>query len=266
MRRTAARGAASRRRLAAQPGSCAPLVRATDACRFGRKAACARRGRSHRSAGRRAVDRDRCGAFTLSPRTAAPGDSPRPGRGPLVLRRTPGPSRGNTRGALAGPARALCRRDLPSGALGLACHGRLARGKAREASARYLGALALPGLFAYSCLYWDHEVRFIAWTARPPQHGPVFWAAAVYGWTLVTGGTVLFLIAARRRARVSSLQLGVDCRRSLHPTLRTHRLSCDGRGFGRSDPDLCGPRLPHPSTHRLRLRPRCRSCRWRGAT
>ncbi len=74
---------------------------------------------------------------------------------------------------------------------------------------RHLGWLAVPGLLAYSCLYWDHEVRFIAWTTRPPQHGPVFWAAVAYGWTLVTGGTVLFLVAARRRARVSSLRLCV---------------------------------------------------------
>lgn|GEM_PF-1235037 len=74
---------------------------------------------------------------------------------------------------------------------------------------RYLGWLAVPALLAYSCLYWDHDVRFIAWTARPPQHGPVFWAALAYGWMLVIGGTVLFLIAARRRARVSWLRLCV---------------------------------------------------------
>jgi signal transduction histidine kinase len=74
---------------------------------------------------------------------------------------------------------------------------------------RSLGWLAVPALLAYSCLYWDHEVRFVAWTARPPQHGPVFWAAVVYGWLLVTVGTTVFLIAARRRARVSWLRLSV---------------------------------------------------------
>jgi len=74
---------------------------------------------------------------------------------------------------------------------------------------RQLGWLALPGLFAYSCLYWDHDVRFVAWTARPPQHGPVFWAAVAYSWTLVAAGTALFLIAARRRAHLSLLRLGV---------------------------------------------------------
>jgi signal transduction histidine kinase len=74
---------------------------------------------------------------------------------------------------------------------------------------RALAALAVPALLAYSCLYWDHEVRFVAWTARPPQHGPVFWAAVAYGWLLVVAGIVLFLLAARRRARVSSLRLCV---------------------------------------------------------
>ena len=74
---------------------------------------------------------------------------------------------------------------------------------------RALGWLAVPTLLAYSCLYWDHEVRFVAWTAHPPQHGPVFWAAVAYGWLLVTVGTVVFLVAARRRGRVSWLKLGV---------------------------------------------------------
>jgi len=72
---------------------------------------------------------------------------------------------------------------------------------------RHLAWLAVPALFAYSFLYWDHKVRFIAWTAQPPQHGPVFWAAVAYGWTLVVGATTLFLSAARRRARVSSFRL-----------------------------------------------------------
>jgi signal transduction histidine kinase len=74
---------------------------------------------------------------------------------------------------------------------------------------RALGWLAVPTLLAYSCLYWDHEVRFVAWTAHPPQHGPVFWAAVAYGWLLVSVGTVVFLVAARRRGRVSWLKLGV---------------------------------------------------------
>jgi signal transduction histidine kinase len=74
---------------------------------------------------------------------------------------------------------------------------------------RALGWLAVPTLLAYSCLYWDHEVRFVAWTARPPQHGPVFWAAVAYGWLLVTAGTMVFLVAARRRGRVSWRKLGV---------------------------------------------------------
>ncbi|HKE10031.1 MAG TPA: ATP-binding protein [Myxococcota bacterium] len=74
---------------------------------------------------------------------------------------------------------------------------------------RALGWLAVPTLLAYSCLYWDHQVRFVAWTAHPPQHGPVFWAAVAYGWLLVTVGTVVFLVAARRRGRVSWLKLGV---------------------------------------------------------
>ena len=51
---------------------------------------------------------------------------------------------------------------------------------------RLLAVPALPLLAAYSCLYWDESVRFVHWSAQPPQHGPVFWAAAV-GVAVISG-------------------------------------------------------------------------------
>ena len=85
----------------------------------------------------------------------------------------------------------------------------VARGGWLRGLRRHVAWLALPGLFAYSCLYWDHDVRFVSWTARPPQHGPVFYGMLAYGYSLVAVGSVGLVIAARRMTRVSALRLAL---------------------------------------------------------
>jgi signal transduction histidine kinase len=67
---------------------------------------------------------------------------------------------------------------------------------------------ALPALFFYSFLWWDPEGRFMHWTARPAQRGPVFWLHLAYSWLLVTVGTLYFLGAAVRLGKAHPLRIG----------------------------------------------------------
>jgi signal transduction histidine kinase len=58
--------------------------------------------------------------------------------------------------------------------------------------------LLLPSMIPYACLYLAPGGAFIDWYARPPLHGPLFMANAVYSWTLIALGAVPFLRATHR--------------------------------------------------------------------
>ncbi len=100
--------------------------------------------------------------------------------------------------------------------------------------------LGIPGLLAYSCLYWDHDVRFVSWTARPPQHGPVFFGMLAYGYALVAVGSVGLVVAARRMARVSSLRLGLVSSAICIPLLGNLWFHVFGTGAVEPTPILVG--------------------------
>jgi signal transduction histidine kinase/ActR/RegA family two-component response regulator len=57
---------------------------------------------------------------------------------------------------------------------------------------------AAPMLACYSFLYWEPSGLFVHWTARPPVHGPVFFAYAAYAWCLIAAGVAHLLVTARR--------------------------------------------------------------------
>lgn len=63
-------------------------------------------------------------------------------------------------------------------------------------------AFVLPAFF-YSCLYWDREVRFVAWEAMPPSHGPWFELFMNHQYVLCLVGTAYLLQAALRVGRTS---------------------------------------------------------------
>ncbi len=63
-------------------------------------------------------------------------------------------------------------------------------------------AFLLPGFF-YSCLYWDHQARFVSWTARPPTPGPWFDAYTIHQYALVLGAAAYFVHAALRIGRTN---------------------------------------------------------------
>lgn len=62
---------------------------------------------------------------------------------------------------------------------------------------------AVVELGLYSCLYWDTGGRFVSWTARPAQFGPLFWVHAALGWSLVVLGVGYFVGAATRVGKAS---------------------------------------------------------------
>ena len=53
----------------------------------------------------------------------------------------------------------------------------------------------------YSCLYWDHSVRFVDWTSPLPAHGPLFDVFTNYQYIVCLAGTGYFLDAAWRAGR-----------------------------------------------------------------
>jgi signal transduction histidine kinase len=55
--------------------------------------------------------------------------------------------------------------------------------------------LLAPGLFVWSCLFWDRSGLFIDWYAFPPQRGPLVVPFAVYAWTLIAVGAAVLLRA-----------------------------------------------------------------------
>ena len=67
---------------------------------------------------------------------------------------------------------------------------------------RVVLAFATPAFF-YSCLYWDQSVRFVAWEAKPPQHGPWFELFMNHQYLLCLVGTGYFMRAAIRIGRTS---------------------------------------------------------------
>jgi signal transduction histidine kinase len=73
------------------------------------------------------------------------------------------------------------------------------------ARAPWLVALpATPQALIYALLYTDAHAWFVNGTAQPPEFGPLFWAHAAIGWSLITVGTCYFLLAAIRLGKASS--------------------------------------------------------------
>ena len=79
-------------------------------------------------------------------------------------------------------------------------------GRARWLSrAPWLLALAaIPQAVAYAFLFTDSHAWFVHVTAQPPQFGPIFWAYAAIGWSLIALGTGYFLLAAVRLGKAST--------------------------------------------------------------
>jgi signal transduction histidine kinase len=67
-------------------------------------------------------------------------------------------------------------------------------------SRRIFALLLVPGLLAWSCLFWDRGGLFMDWYAVPAQRGPLFFWFAVYAWVLIATGAGILLRAAPRRA------------------------------------------------------------------
>jgi signal transduction histidine kinase len=67
--------------------------------------------------------------------------------------------------------------------------------------------LALPQAVFYALLYTDAHAWFVHATAHPPVFGPLFWAHAVLGWSLITVGTGYFMVAAIRLGKASPLRM-----------------------------------------------------------
>jgi hypothetical protein len=65
---------------------------------------------------------------------------------------------------------------------------------------RFFAVFALPGLLAWSCLFWDRSGLFIDWYAVPSERGPLFLPFAIYAWAMITWGAWVLLRAAPRRA------------------------------------------------------------------
>jgi signal transduction histidine kinase len=65
---------------------------------------------------------------------------------------------------------------------------------------RLFALLVVPGLLAYSCLYWDRAGHFLGWYAVPSQRGPLFLPFAIYAWTLIAAGAFILLRAAPKRS------------------------------------------------------------------
>jgi two-component system NtrC family sensor kinase len=66
-------------------------------------------------------------------------------------------------------------------------------------------ALLAPGLAVYACLYVAPGA-FIDWYSEPIRRGPVYYANAVYSWTLIALGAGILLRATRRSAGGSLAQ------------------------------------------------------------
>jgi signal transduction histidine kinase len=70
-----------------------------------------------------------------------------------------------------------------------------------------LALAALPQGATYALLYTEAHAWFVHATAKPPLFGPVFWAHAAIGWSLITVGTGYFLLAAVRLGKASSARM-----------------------------------------------------------
>lgn len=104
---------------------------------------------------------------------------------------------------------------------------------------RTLVVLALPLAFSYSCLYWGEEyLLFADWTARPPVHGPLFWACMPVVWALTLYGTAAFYSATSRLGRSQPLRVFAVSLGSIMP-LGVHVLSVTF-GWGGHDPTPVG--------------------------
>jgi len=66
---------------------------------------------------------------------------------------------------------------------------------------------ALPQAAIYAFLYTEAHALFVHATAQPPLFGPLFWAHAAIGWSLITFGTGYFLLAAVRLGKASPARM-----------------------------------------------------------
>ena len=104
-----------------------------------------------------------------------------------------------------------------------------ARGREPHATAhsrRLFWLLVLPGLLAWSCLFWDRGGRFLDWYAIPSQRGPLFLPFAIYAWTMIAAGALILLRAAPRRSDGRlGLRFAIVCG-ALLPSSRTPSTCC----------------------------------------
>ncbi|UCE87389.1 MAG: hypothetical protein JSU66_06640 [Deltaproteobacteria bacterium] len=113
----------------------------------------------------------------------------------------------------SGPAEiVLARRVLFAGVCGLpiawfAAAAQAARIAWLERLPGLLLVAALPLAFAYSCLYWDTQGRFVEWTAMPVSRGPIFFWSAAYAWLLILVGFGTFALAAVRLGQAQPLRI-----------------------------------------------------------
>ncbi len=84
-----------------------------------------------------------------------------------------------------------------------------ARPDADAFARRLFGALLVPGLVAYACLYVAPGGLFVDWYAVPVRRGLLFFPNAVYSWTLISVGSILMLGAMRRSPDRSSTRIGL---------------------------------------------------------
>src|SRR4030095_13173572 len=83
---------------------------------------------------------------------------------------------------------------------------------------RVFALLLLPGVFTWSCLFWDHQGLFLDWYALPAARGPVFFAYAGWAWLLIAAGTLVLLRAVPPRVEGGGrLRLAVPGRALVPP-------------------------------------------------
>jgi signal transduction histidine kinase len=106
----------------------------------------------------------------------------------------------------------LARRVLFAGACGLPIAWLASAAQAARAAwlVRFpwlLLVAALPLAFAYSCLYWDSQGRFVEWATVPVSRGPWFLWNAAYAWALIALGFGYFALAAARLGKAQPLRM-----------------------------------------------------------
>ena len=91
-----------------------------------------------------------------------------------------------------------------------------------------LALAAVPQAAIYAFLYTEAHAWFVHATAQPPLFGPLFWAHAAIGWSLISLGTGYFLLAAVRLGKASmgrmlAIVIGHDASAAGQPPLPDHQ-------------------------------------------